>query len=173
MKDTPDNTDAAALKPSGQSPAERYNGFWRSCGIQVVTPGQPYESATVNKLFLLTETNTLVLFNPRQAIDEFSWIRPRLLCIRLHAKGQPAAAGLARLGLTGEPQLAEAWCRCGDTAALWHNWRREIPQIHRAVLSIPGRICRTQSRPELETFMQRLATVDRRPEPRQPGGSPE
>jgi len=164
VNDLTANTIAVGPTLWGRSPAELHHAFWRQCGLAVVTPGAAGAFAHNANIFLLTDTDTLVLFHPRQAIDRFCWLIPRLLCLRLHAKNLPAAYRLTRLGLTAELPLAEAWSRSQDTSALWRSWRREIPQMRRAVMSQPGRICRQPSMAELTAFMERLAVVWRNPE---------
>lgn len=164
MKRKSANSSEVSVTILDQSPANLHRTFWNKCGIQVVTPGTACQFERGTKIFLLTNPNTLVLFDPRQAINRFCWIMPRVLCIRLHAKDMPAFS--SRLGLTSERELAESWNRCRDTKTLWRTWKREIPQIRRAAMSLPGRICLQQSDSELATFMQRLTAAWHHPEVR-------
>ncbi len=165
--DAPDTPDTALSDPPtiwGLTPAKLHDRFWAARGVQVVRPGEKSEIVRGAELFLLTDARLLVTFKLRALIEHLSWINPDLLWIRLRDQrehgyreravsdasgrfvrferlyGGQEDAGLARVALTPDPEIARMWQSAADARSGWRGLRRCIPRSRRSVVTVRGRV---------------------------------
>jgi hypothetical protein len=71
----------------GLSPVEVHDRFWASRGVQVVRRGSTTDLDESAELFLLVDPNSLVVFRLRDLVEVLSWLKPRLVVVRLRDQG--------------------------------------------------------------------------------------
>ena len=163
----------------GLSPAQFQDRFWASRGVQVVRRGEQSELIEAAELYLLVDPTTLVVFQLRDLVETLSWLRPKLLIVRLRGRGhdeyrEVVNAGpdgefldferiyggldsrLARVGLTPHREVARLWQGAESAAEGWTTLRREIPAEDRLARAMPGHVFDATRDDQLMAHMERL-----------------
>ena len=68
----------------GLSPLEIHDRFWASRGVQIVRLGGSDEISDGAELFLLTDSQSLLLFDLASLVGTLYWVNPNYLCVRIH-----------------------------------------------------------------------------------------
>src|SRR5947209_7798500 len=68
----------------GLTPAQLHDRFWASRGVQVVRQGESTEIVQDAELFLLTPSDSLVIFKLSGMIEKLAWAQPDLIVARVH-----------------------------------------------------------------------------------------
>src|SRR5580704_12096196 len=146
----------------GLDPVQLHARYWASCGVQVVTRGEPSAIVRHAELFLLTESPTLTLFRLTDLLDALNWIKPQVLFVRLDDNRErsyrehvvtdefdqfvkferlyDASSRLTRIALTPDRDIAKLWQSAPDAITGWRRLRRCIGRTERATFSVPGHI---------------------------------
>ena len=155
---------AATAAPTiwGLSPSQIHDRFWASRGVQVVRRGEEQALSSAPELYLLIDPGNLVVFQLRDLVEPLSWLRPRLMVVRIRDRNNRyrevvrsdehgrfvkferiydgLASRLARVGLTPYRDVALAWQRADSVADGWRALRRSIPSEDRVARSLPGHL---------------------------------
>jgi lipopolysaccharide/colanic/teichoic acid biosynthesis glycosyltransferase len=161
--------------------------FWAARGVQVVCRGGETPITDDAELFLLLEPSHYCLFRIDQIIDTLSWLKPKLLFVRVHDSHEHgyreqivtddqdsfirfhreyggSDCRLIRAAVCSNPQLAELWRTATDNRAGWRLMRQSVAQVHRTTLSINGSIYNRRDPGERIQFVRELVTIWRRPD---------
>ncbi len=161
--------------------------FWASRGVQVVTRGDDTPVTDAAEFYLLIEPAHFCLFRLDQVIDTFSWLKPKLLFVRVHDNHEHeyreriitdeddgfvrfhreyggADCRLVRASVCSNTQLAEMWRTAPDNRTGWRQLRRAVPQVQRTTLSINGSAYYHHRPDERTQFIRELITIWRRPD---------
>ena len=164
-----------------------HDRFWAARGVQVVRQGQPARLIPHAELFLLMDPHSLSIFRLGQLVDTLSWLKPRVVFVRLHNTREQGyqervIAGeddrfirfervygaldwrLARVALTPHPELAQAWQNAPDVRSGWRALRRSIPPNQRTTLSVDGSVYDGKLPQEVMGFMREVVQVWKRPD---------
>lgn len=167
--------------------AQLHQRFWASRGVQVVCRGDDTPVNSAAELYLLIEPTHFCLFRLDQVIDTLSWLKPKLLFIRVHDNHEHgyreqiitddddgfvrfhreyggADCRLIRATVCKNPQLAELWRVAPDNRAGWRKLRQTVPQVQRTTISINGSAYYRHLRSERTQFIRELITIWRRPD---------
>jgi lipopolysaccharide/colanic/teichoic acid biosynthesis glycosyltransferase len=171
----------------GLDPIQLHDRFWAARGVQVVRQGQPTEVVEHAELYLLTDAHCLSIFRLQQIVETLSWLRPRMLFVRLHNTrdqgyrerivtdqddrfvGFERAYGaadwrLGRVALTPSRELAVFWQQTADPRDGWKHLRRHIDPNQRTTLSVEGHVFDSGEAQEVMEFIRELVTVWKRPD---------
>jgi lipopolysaccharide/colanic/teichoic acid biosynthesis glycosyltransferase len=171
----------------GLTPAQLHDRFWASRGVQVVRQGEDGAIVGRAELFLLTDAQSLAMFNLKTPVDLLCWMKPRLLFVRLmdrrergyreravtNAQRQflrferlygAAESRLARVALTTDRELTRIWQHASTPREGWHRLRAAAGRSTRHVVSVPGSVYDREDHRDLIEFSQRLVQVWRRPD---------
>lgn len=171
----------------GLKPVQIYDRYWATRGVQVVRQGEDSEIVDDAELFLLTAPRSLVLFRLTLPVENLTWVRPRLLYVRLHdrrprpycervvtdehmrfVRFQRSYGGgdpqLARVALTTSRQLAHLWQMAPSVRAGWRLLRQCVEANERATMSLPGRVFDGASDRELVECLSCLQQRWKRPD---------
>ena len=170
----------------GLDPVQLHARYWASCGVQVVTRGEPSAIVRHAELFLLTESPTLTLFRLADLLDALNWIKPQVLFVRLDDNRErsyrehvvtdefdqfvrferlyDASGRLTRIVLTPDRDVAKLWQSADDTQSGWRRLRRFIPRTDRATASINGHVYDRSSDREVAFFIHDLVARWQRPD---------
>lgn len=184
-----DSTGSEALFPTlwGLDPVGLHDRFWASRGVQVVRRGDGTPLNRRAELYLLTDERTLTIFRLGKLVDALSWLRPRILFVRLHSTLErgyrervladeedrflgfqriydDADARLARLAVTPELELAEQWQRCEDHRTGWRNLRGAVSRSQRTAVSVEGHVFDRDLDSDVQQFVRQLVQVWKRPD---------
>jgi lipopolysaccharide/colanic/teichoic acid biosynthesis glycosyltransferase len=147
----------------GLSPVQLHDRFWASRGVQVVRRGVPTELDPAAELYLLVDPHCLAVFRLRDLVEALSWLRPRLVVVRVRDAGlddyrevvrttedgrllrfdriyEGLDTRFARIGLTPHRDVARLWQEETSSTAAWRRLRREVPAGERLPRSMPGRL---------------------------------
>jgi lipopolysaccharide/colanic/teichoic acid biosynthesis glycosyltransferase len=146
----------------GLKPTQIHDRFWAARGVQVVRQGDPSEISEAAELFLLLPPGSLVLFRLGPLVNTLSWLKPKLLLLRLRdgwgeayreivvadskqrlvrfQRVYGAARRQARLALTPDPRLARQWQSAADLRAGWRRVRTEVSPARRTTSWVTGRV---------------------------------
>lgn len=160
--------------------------YWAAHGVQVVRQGEPSQIVRHAELFLLTDANSLALFNLGPAMDTLNWIEPRVLFLRLHdtrtrryreqvvtdkhdrfvrfERIYGAAARLERVALTPDYEVAQLWQGAVNPLVGWRRLRKFIPRMDRTTLSVPGSLFEISDPREVASYLVELMQVWKRPD---------
>lgn len=171
----------------GLTPHQLHDRYWAAHGVQVVRVGQPSELVPRAELFLLTDPRTLVLFPLDGAIEDFNWLKPNALYLRIKDRRdrtyrefvQTDADGrflgfrraydgdapqLGRVVLTPHRDLADCWRRASSVSDASRTIRRAVHVIDRGIRSVEGGIYDGSSSADTEAFLRQLQLTWRTPE---------
>lgn len=182
-------TPEATTRPTiwGLSPQQIHDRFWASRGVQVVRPAEPSEIVESAELFLLVDSQSLVIFRLRDLVEMLSWLKPDLAIIRIRDQGRhgyrESVRGTesgtavefervydeldsrhARVGLTPSKDVARVWQTAATSAVGWKQLRREIPMDARESRSVEGRVFNADSDTQVMTHVEYLVTKWGRPD---------
>jgi lipopolysaccharide/colanic/teichoic acid biosynthesis glycosyltransferase len=166
----------------GLPPSSLHDRYWASRGIQVVRPGRRIQIDRKAELFLLVDPVHLVLFDLLHWIELMNWTKPDLLLLRVHAKKNLGYREVltaddegdflrferryranqilaARVGLTTDSELAEAWRAAPDACEGWRQLRAAVPSTYRETRSSPARIYRMDAEADLGQFVEDLVGI--------------
>ncbi len=183
---------AAAQTPTpptvwGLDPTQLHDRFWAARGVQVVRQGQPSQIVKHAELFLLTDPQSLVIFKIGHLVEQLCWLKPHLLCIRLHdtrehgyrelvvtdADGNfvrfnriygASDSRMARVALTSDRRIAEAWQNGPEPRVGWRQLRRRTARSRRLNASVDGNVYDRRSPQELMQFLRDLMQVWKTPD---------
>ncbi|MEZ6191222.1 MAG: sugar transferase [Phycisphaerales bacterium] len=167
--------------------AQLHQRFWASRGVQVVCRGDEEKVSDAAELYLLIEPSHYCLFRLDQVIDTLSWLKPKLLFVRIHDTEEHgyreriitddrdgfvrfhreyggADCRLIRTAVCSNPQLAELWRTAPDNRNGWRTLRQSVAQIHRTTISINGSTYYRHLKDEQTQFIRELVTIWRRPD---------
>jgi lipopolysaccharide/colanic/teichoic acid biosynthesis glycosyltransferase len=167
--------------------AQLHQRFWASRGVQVVCRGDEEKVSDAAELYLLVEPSHYCLFRLDQVIDTLSWLKPKLLFVRIHDSEEHgyreriitddqdgfvrfhreyggADCRLIRTAVCSNPQLAELWRTAPDNRSGWRTLRQSVAQIHRTTISINGSTYYRHLKDEQTQFIRELVTIWRRPD---------
>lgn len=170
----------------GLTPVELHDRYWAARGVQVVRCGEPIELADGADLFLLTDATTLVSFRLSQIADTLTWLRPRVMLLRVHSSRElgyqerlvtddddrflrfkrtydRSDIELARAAVTTDRGVAMGWSR-QQGAQCWRELRHNIAQTQRATVSIPGQAYQRDDEADVNRFIRELVRVWTRPD---------
>jgi lipopolysaccharide/colanic/teichoic acid biosynthesis glycosyltransferase len=131
--------------------------------VQVARQGEALEIVEHADLFLLTDPRLLTIFNLADVLETLNWVKPRLMCLRLHDLEEHgyrekvitcepdrfvrfqriygrADSRLARVVITSDHEVVQAWLSAPNPRDAWRNIRGAISPMHRATLSIGGHV---------------------------------
>ncbi len=171
----------------GLSPVELHDRFWAARGVQVVRQGEQTPLNRHAELYLLTDERTLTIFRLGKLVDTLSWLRPRILFVRLHSALErgyrekvetdhedrflgfqriysDADSRMARLAVTPHRSLAERWQQASESREGWRTLRREVPRAQRTAVSVDGHVFDRRFEPDLKQFIRELVRVWKRPD---------
>lgn len=185
-----DTLDAPAPAPHtvwGLDAVQLHDRFWAARGVQVVRLGTPAALSEDAELFLLTDPHSLSIFRLGQLVDTLSWLKPRVLFVRLHNTQEQGYSErvitdendrfmrfervysapdwrLGRVALTPSRDLAQLWQNAPDARAAWRQLRRTIAPNQRTTLSVGGCVYDRARPHQVTEFIRELVTVWKRPD---------
>ena len=171
----------------GLEPIQLHDRFWAARGVQVIRRGQPAKLAKDAELYLLTDQNCLSIFRLQQIVETFSWLKPRMLFVRLHNTREHgyrervitddadhfvrferdygvADWRLGRVALTASRELAVEWQAATRSGPAWRRLRRSIDPNNRTTMSVEGHVFDAFDDSEVMEFVRELVSVWRRPD---------
>jgi len=164
-----------------------HSRYWAAHGVQVVRQGEPSQIIRHAELYLLIDPRLLTIFTLTTLIEPLSWIRPRVLFVRLHDKRDRGYrervvtdstdhfirfqrlydAGddprFARVVLTTDRDIAKLWQNASDPLGAWRRLRRYIPRLDRLTLSADGTVYDSTRDREVAHFLYDLVQSWKRP----------
>ena len=170
----------------GLTPVQLHDRFWAARGIQVVRQGESGAIVGRAELFLLTDSQSLAMFDLRASLEVLNWLKPQLLIVRLKDRRErgyreravmsrerqflrferlygAAESRLARVALTTNRALARIWQESQNPREGWRQLRRAAGPRARHVLSVPGNVYDRADQQDLLAFSRRLVQDWRRP----------
>jgi lipopolysaccharide/colanic/teichoic acid biosynthesis glycosyltransferase len=186
-------TDAAgAAAPAertiwGLTPAEIHDRYWAARGVQVVRFGQRSQIVDGAELYLLSDPWLLTAFPPARVAERIYWAGASAAFVRLRDERQreytervvsdardlfvclervygATDSRFARVVLTPDRAIADAWQAANDAHAAWRVVRRMVPPTRRLIDRVRSRVFDSRDRNEVREFMQRLADFWLRPD---------
>jgi len=164
-----------------------HDRFWAARGVQVVRQGEPSEIVKRAELYLLIDSDCLSLFRVGELIDTLSWLKPRVLFVRIHDTHDPGYRErvltddednfirferayrqidyrLGRVALTPHEDVARAWQVAREPRAAWRELRRTIPARYRSTISVDGCVFDRSNDHQVMGFVRELISVWKRPD---------
>ncbi len=161
--------------------------YWAARGIQVVRLGERSEIVPHAELFLLCDPRTLTLFRPAAILDMLCWMNADLVAVRLvdaprEGYRERVISGQdgrfrrferiyhgsdprkARLGLTGDRELAQVWQASPDPREGWMRLRRLVPRRARYATTVKAKVYDSSYPEETARFLRELQQSWRRPD---------
>ncbi|MEM9916272.1 MAG: sugar transferase [Planctomycetota bacterium] len=171
----------------GLDAVQLHDRFWAARGVQVVRLGEPSDLVEDAELFLLTDPHSLSIFRLGQLVDTLSWLKPKVLFVRLHNTQEQGYSErvitdendrftrfervysspdwrLGRVALTPSKELAQLWQQAADARSAWRLLRRTIPPNQRTTLSVGGCVYDRAEESQVTEFIRELVTVWKRPD---------
>ncbi len=171
----------------GLDPVQVHDRFWASRGVQVVRQGERSEIVDDAEIFLLIDPRSMVIFKLTEPVESLTWVRPKLLYVRLHDNRQRgyretvvtdregrfkrferAYGGsnpqLTRTAMTTDRKVALLWQMAESPREGWRTLRREIESARRATTSLPGRVFDASRDEEVMDCLQSIIQLWRRPD---------
>lgn len=171
----------------GLDSVQLHDRFWAARGVQVVRQGEPSEIVKHAELYLLIDSDCLSLFRLGQLMDTLSWLKPRVLFVRIHDTHDPGYRErvltddqdnfirferayrqidyrLGRVALTPHEDVARAWQTAREPRAAWREMRRSIPAHHRSTISVDGCVFDRSDSYQVMEFVRELISVWKRPD---------
>lgn len=146
----------------GCTPQQAHDRYWAALGVQVVRRNEPSQIVEGAELFLLCEPGTLVFFHLSELLEPLYWLEPSLLVVRVRDAGtrkyrevavtemdrlvrfervyRDARMRSARVGLTGDPEVARRWQTTPDGVSPWRTLRARMPRERRHARAAKGRV---------------------------------
>jgi len=147
----------------GLPPAQIHDRYWAARGVQVVRQGERSHIVSGAEIFLLIAPRSLVIFRLTLPVENLTWIKPKLLYLRLHDQRHQgyrelvitdhhdrfvgfdriyggSRQQLTRVGLTTDRRIAEQWQKAASPSAGWRALRASIGTNDRAAMSLSGRV---------------------------------
>jgi lipopolysaccharide/colanic/teichoic acid biosynthesis glycosyltransferase len=179
---------AAAQAPTiwGFTPRHAHDRFWAAFGVQVVRQHERSEIVEGAELFLLCESDTLVLFGLSQVLDSLYWLDPTLLVLRLRDSRpreyketvvtredrlvrfqrvyRDARARSVRVALTRDSEVAKLWQNAPRTSSPWRWLRRHVPADGRFVRSAAARVYDAQDDSQVMECLRAVMRFWRQPD---------
>lgn len=170
----------------GLTTAELHDRFWASRGIQVVRLGQRFQIVDSADLYLLIDPRLLCVFAPARLAERLYWADARLMMVRLQDQRRAPyvervvadEAGnfirfdrvyartdtrLARVALTSDRAIADAWQTSRSTRQGWRTIRQLAGRTRRLVDHVPAPVFDAQGS-DLTGFMRHLQGTWSRPD---------
>ncbi len=187
IRHTPQDVDTTPLQTVwGLDAMQLHARFWAARGVQVVCRGDDTPVGKDAELFLMIEPAFFCLFRLDQIIDTLSWLKPKLLFVRVHDNREHgyreriitddqdrfirfhreyggSDCRLIRAAVSSNPQLADLWRKAPDNRAGWKLLRQTTAQVHRTTVSINGSIYHHQQKNDRVQFIRELVTIWRKP----------
>jgi len=171
----------------GLDAARLHQRYWAARGVQVVCRGDQTPVSEDADLFLMIEPTHFCLFPLDKIIDTLSWLRPKLLFVRIHDNQEygyreeiitddqdrfirfqraygGSACRLTRTAVSANAQLAELWRTAPDNREGWRRLRKNVAQVHRTTVSINGSLYPRHNNEDHNRFIRELVTLWRRPD---------
>ncbi|HUB25372.1 MAG TPA: hypothetical protein VL992_08070 [Tepidisphaeraceae bacterium] len=172
----------------GLDPIQLLTRYWASLGVQVVRQGEPSQIVSHAEVYLLTDPRSLVLFKLSRVMEVLNWIKPLVVFVRLHDERERSSrhealttedgrfvrfarradsaetAGLSRVVLTPEIEVARLWQSAPDPVTGWRRLRRFTPRHDRMTLSLPGSVFSRWRRDEIALLGRQLVKTWKRPD---------
>lgn len=188
IRHRPQNVDEQPAQTVwGLDAAQLHERFWAARGVQVVYRGSEAPVSRDAELFLMIEPTHFCIFRLDQIIDTLSWLKPKLLFVRVHDNREHgyreriitddhdrfirfhreyggSDCRLIRAAVCSNPQLAELWRTAPNDRTGWRLLRQTIAQIHRTTISINASVYPHQHPHERVQFIRELVTIWRRPD---------
>lgn len=168
----------------GLSPVDLHDHFWAARGVQVVRQGDHGPLQQDAEQFLLLDPCTMVVFRLRPLVDLLSWMKPRLLYLRVRntrdrsyreiavedERGRFRAirreygavdarvASVARVALTKDRVLAEFWRTASDIHVAWRGLRRRTARAERLAATQDAHLYDSADADDLERFARFLVS---------------
>jgi hypothetical protein len=138
-------------------------------------------------LYLLTDPRSLVLFPLARMMEVLNWIKPLVIFVRLRdererpirqraitdeqgrflrfeIEGETNDAGMSRVVVTPDVEVARLWQSAPDAATGWRRLRRFTPKHDRVTLSSAGKVFSRNRRDEIAAMGRELAKIWKRPD---------
>ena len=171
----------------GLDAVQLHDRFWAARGVQVVRLGESDRLIEDAELFLLTDPHSLSIFRMGQLVDTMSWLKPKVLFVRLHNTHEQGYSErvitddndrflrfervysapdwrLGRVALTADRDLARRWQLASDARAGWRMLRRTIAPTQRTTSSVGGSVYDRSEDDQVAEFIRELVTVWKRPD---------
>ncbi|MEM7576865.1 MAG: sugar transferase [Planctomycetota bacterium] len=171
----------------GLDALQLHDRFWAARGVQVVRQGEPIDLVKDAELYLLADRHCLSIFRMQQIVDTISWLKPKLLFVRLHntrdqgyrervltdredkfVKFERVYGAsdwrLGRVALTPHRELATRWQQATDPRSGWQSLRRGIDANDRTTLSVKGHVFDAGDEHEVMEFVRELVAMWKRPD---------
>ena len=186
---TPALADHKVEQPTiwGLDAATLHDRFWAARGVQVVRQGMSSEVVKHAELYLLIDSDSLVLFRLGRLVDTLSWLKPKVLFARIHDKHLPGYRErvitddqdhfvrferiyrnsdfrLGRVAVTSDQQIAQQWQTSTDLRYGWRDLRRSIPPHQRTTVSVDGQVFDRQDHSKVNGYVHELVNLWRRPD---------
>jgi lipopolysaccharide/colanic/teichoic acid biosynthesis glycosyltransferase len=176
----------------GLTPTQLHDHFWAARGVHVVRQGETGPVAADAELYLLTDPRTLIVFRLRPVLDTLSWSKPGVMFVRLRNARERRyremiltddggrflrtvryydgfESRLARVALTRNRLLAEAWQRASDPRGAWRKLRAAVGRPRRETASLTGRAYDRDGDAEVADFVKELGQFWKAPASTVPG----
>lgn len=171
----------------GMTPIELHDRYWLSHGVQVVRQGDAGRRIPSAAYFLLMNQDSLAIFDARPAIRKLARGLFPLAIMRLREDREQQyqeqtladcdghfirvdriypkkTTRSARVAITTDPQVAEAWRIAGDSPTAWRALRASISRSRRIAVPVDGCIYERSSPHELMRCVRDLVVVWKSPE---------
>ncbi|HEY1685440.1 MAG TPA: sugar transferase [Tepidisphaeraceae bacterium] len=171
----------------GLTPTQLHDRFWAARGVQVVRQGEKSEIVANAELFLLTAPRSLVIFKLGLVVEKMVWERPDVMFVRLHDEREQgyreqvvtdtagqfvrfersyggSASRLARVLMTKDVAIAQAWQGADDLKTAWRRLRDTASRGYRSILSLRARLYDRANDEDQAAFVRNLVNVWSRPD---------
>jgi len=158
---------------------ELHDRFWAARGVQVIRQGEVTPLDERAELYLLIEPTTLVIFKLRPVVERLSWLKPRLMYVRVedrrdrgyreHIATKPDGEFLrferqykreeaqrARVALTPDASVARLWQSKATPAAARCDLRRHIDRRSTTAAVLNGSIFQLSDPEDSALFLRTL-----------------
>ncbi len=189
ITDTTDHAADVNAVPTvwGLTPLQLHDRFWAARGVQVIRQGEQPELVDGAELFLLMDPRSMAIFRLRPLIDPLSWLKPRVLWVRLHDNRERgyreiavsddsdnfirfhrtysgSDSSLARVALTPHSEIAHMWQNAADPRSGWRQLRHHVSRSQTHTMPISGRVYDRSSDWETTRFVRDLVQYWKRPD---------
>jgi len=164
-----------------------HDRFWAARGVQVIRQGVAAPIAKHAELYLLVDPGSLTIFRMGQLMDTLSWLKPKILFVRIHDTHEPgyrervvADKGdnfvrferayrqvdfrLGRVALTSSEEIASSWQAEREPRDAWRELRHSTPAHHRSTISADGCVFNRHEDQQVMEFVQELVGTWKRPD---------
>ncbi len=175
------STDLAPPTLWGLPPVQLHDSFWAAAGVQVVRRDEELDIDQNAGLYLLCDSNMLVLFELPRISHAFSSGRTKAIIfrvadrfdegyreiavttdnersVRFERVYRNSAPRISRLILTTDPKIATEWCTTAEARSSWRLMFELISPVSRTVSTEDGRIFDLESEREVMDFVRELLT---------------